>query len=368
MSSTFKAWARTTPEASLCQVDVCAPSELQPTEILVETHAAALNPVDVQLQNLPIFRLSALSHPKGVASDFAGTVLAVGKQVTLFKQGDPVFGMQFQAIPKPIQGALSQVIVVDTKTSPTVVKPEHLSWQQAASLPLVWLTAQTCLAPPYTIKPPAQITERSTIVVLGGSSSVGQYAVQIAKRELGARVIATCSSRNATFVRNDLGADVVVDYTSESVLEKLRELRPAEGYTTIIDCVGGNELVPHLDTLLVPRNKQTYPQGGSYTTIVGDKTDRSRLGGSTIYLWNPSMLVRHIKGWLGYGPRYACIGLTASADYLRLAVEATDPTQDHKLVVQIDSEFDFDEVPKAFERLNTGRARGKVVVNVKKDV
>ncbi|KAK4055234.1 hypothetical protein OIV83_000514 [Microbotryomycetes sp. JL201] len=369
MASTFKAWSRTTPEAALQQVDVGAPSadELQPTEILVETYAAALNPVDTQLRNLSIFRLGSLAHPKGVAADYAGVVLAVGNAVTDFKQGDEVFGMQFQAIPKPIQGALSQIILVDVKASPTVLKPSHLSWAQAASLPLVWLTAQTCLAPPYTIKPPTDFTKSPTIVVLGGSSSVGLYAVQIAKQTLGARVIATCSSRNAAFVRDNLGADVVVDYTSENVVDRLLELRPEEGYTAIIDCVGGIDLIPHLNALLAARNKQLYPEGGSYTTIVGDKTDRSRLGGSTIYLWNPSMVIRHLKGWLGLGPRYACIGLTASAEYLQKAVEATKPDRPRETVVQIDSEYEFENVPKAFERLDSGRARGKVIVRVKKD-
>ncbi|KAK4057603.1 hypothetical protein OIO90_001248 [Microbotryomycetes sp. JL221] len=361
--SAFKSWSRTSPGEPFKQVDVTAPGpeQLGPHEMLVENRAAALNPVDTQLSNMGLFKLSSLAHPKGVAADFAGVVLAVGKQVSGFKQGDHVFGMQFQAMPKPAYGALSQVMIVDTKTSQVVIKPQHLSWQQAASLPLVWQTAATLLAEPNTILPPNIATP--TIVVLGGSSSVGMHVVQIAKSKLGAKVVATCSSRNSEFVKADLGADIVIDYTSEDILSRLLDLRPDEGYTCIIDCVGGTELLSSLNQLLIKRT-QEFPQGGCYLTIVGDKTDRSVLGGATIYMWHPWMLLRYYKGRFGFGPRYACIDLERRTTFLEDAIQLT---KQGNFKIAIDSVFGFDDVLKAFDKLNSGRARGKVIVNIKDD-
>lgn len=238
---------------------------------------------------------------------------------------------------------------------------------QAAALPLVFLTAKTCLSPPYLVLPAsADITSSKrippTVVVLGGSSAVGQYAVQLAKKELGATVVATCSGRNADFVK-ELGADTVIDYTSEDVPARLRELRPDGGYISIVDCVGGTEAVDLAPEVLAPRSA-AYPAGGSLTTIVGDKTSRSSMGGSILYLTHPRMLLRMLRGWTGWGFRYSCIMLANRKDWL---AEVGHLVTGAGLRVEIDSEWQFEEVEKAYERLNTGRARGKIVVHVKQE-
>lgn len=219
---------------------------------------------------------------------------------------------------------------------------------QAAALPLVFLTAKTCLSPPYLVLPAsADITSSKrippTVVVLGGSSAVGQYAVQLAKKEL--------------------GADTVIDYTSEDVPARLRELRPDGGYISIVDCVGGTEAVDLAPEVLAPRSA-AYPAGGSLTTIVGDKTSRSSMGGSILYLTHPRMLLRMLRGWTGWGFRYSCIMLANRKDWL---AEVGHLVTGAGLRVEIDSEWQFEEVEKAYERLNTGRARGKIVVHVKQE-
>ncbi|CEQ38847.1 SPOSA6832_00322 [Sporobolomyces salmonicolor] len=375
MSSSFKAWSHSTPPfpstLECIPVHPPKPADLKPNEIMVEVKAAALNPVDVQLSNLPIFRLPALKYPKGLAEDFSGTVLAKGSDVKDLQVGTEIMGMSFNPLGGPLTHALSQVAVFDMSRTCAIPKPPQLSFAQAASLPLVWLTAITCLSPPYTLLPtsanpdatsPASHERQPTIVVLGGSSGVGVYAVQYAARKQHFKVIATCSGRNADLVKS-LGADTVIDYTTEDVARRLAELRPAEGYLTIVDCVGGKQLPSICHTLLHPRDAD-LPLGGSYTTIVGDKTSRAAMGGSLTNYFYPAQALRSFWGWLGWGPRYACIMLDGRKAFLE---ECERLVKDGKLEVVIDSEWAWDEVPQAYEKLNSGRARGKIVVKVKPD-
>ncbi|GAA5892022.1 hypothetical protein JCM6882_005664, partial [Rhodosporidiobolus microsporus] len=272
---------------------------------------------------------------------------------------------------RPNGGALSEIVVIDTTRAALAVKPPQLNWSQAAAVPLVFLTARTVLSPPYLILPswanpdptsPDSHAVQPTVVVLGGSSSVGIYCVQLLRRRLHAKIIATCSEKNADFVKS-LGADVVIDYNTEDIAKRLKELRPKEGYVEIIDCVGGTELLPLMPELLSPRSK-SYPSGGNYCTIVGDKSDRSSIGGNILYLTNPRMVLRMLQGWLMGSWRYNCINLNTRSDWLgevsHLASEG--------LEIPIDGEFEFEAVPEAYERLNTGRAKGKVVVKVKREL
>lgn len=241
------------------------------------------------------------------------------------------------------RGTLSEVAVIDV--SPTageavvLKKPKEWSWNEAASLPLVWLTARTTIGgvESYVAKAAGK-----KLVVLGGSSATGMYTIWLAKQR-GWTVLSTCSSRNTSFVK-DLGADTVVDYTTSSVPSAVRSFAPA----AIIDCVGGTETLG-----LAPR----------YITIVGDKTSRSTMGGSMVYLVSPRMVYRKIMGMLGWGEHYDCIILKQDVGYLQ---EAVDTLPKERIV--IDSTFGFEQVREAFERLDTGRARGKVVVEVEKGV
>ncbi|GAA6053460.1 hypothetical protein JCM3770_005176 [Rhodotorula araucariae] len=369
----FRAWIHGSPPfpstLSLVQQSPPKPAELKPHELLVEIHTAALNPVDVQFRNLSIFRLPALSYPHGLGCDFAGVVLGRGKDVKDLPIGSQVMGVTLNPLADANGGTLSEICVVDTTRSTVIIKPPHLSWVQAAALPLAFLTAKTVLSAPYLVLPPsaspepsapADHTTQPTIAVLGGSTAVGQHVVQLASKRLHFRVVATCSSDNAEFVRS-LGASDIVDYRAGDVAAQLTALRPSEGYLSIIDCVGGRAVLDHASSLVAPRTR-AFSAGGSFTTLVGDKTARSALGGSWLYLSHPAMLVRMLRGWAGYGVRYACIMFRNDRGWL---AEVGHLVADEGFEVVVDSEFQFEEVEQAFERLNTGRTRGKVVVHVK---
>ena len=331
----YKAWTYKTggyPSGLSLTTQPVQETPLSPTQLQIRVKAAALNPVDIQLMNLPLWSLPYLSStPKGVGMDFSGVVLRAGSQADGFATGDEVFGLHM-APGKP--GTLAEVLVADTARDTILHKPARWSWTQAAALPLVWLTARTCIA---RVEP--HVPAGGTLAVLGGSSATGMYVVHLA-RQRGWNVVASCSGRNVDFVRG-IGAGTVVDYTSASVPDAVRAARP----DAIVDCVGGTEC------LGIARR---------YVTIVGDKTSRMSMGGSAIYWWNPQMLWRWFAGWAGFGEVYDCIILDGKKEYLQESVEL--PTD--KIVV--DSVFAFGEAMQAFERLNTSRARGKVVVEVEK--
>lgn len=175
------------------------------------------------------------------------------------------------------------------------------------------------------------------IAVLGGSSATGMYAVHLAKQR-GWTVLASCSGRNGEFVKG-MGADEVVDYTRESVRERVAAFKP----DAILDCVGGTECLG---------------LARMYVTIVGDKTSRVAMGGRNTYLWNPQMLLRALLGKVGMGKGYTCVNLIFRKEYVVTVLGL------EKEKVVIDSVFDFEHVKEAFEKLIEGRTRGKVVVRI----
>ena len=167
-------------------------------------------------------------------------------------------------------------------------KSPSLPFIQAAALPLVYLTAYTALIEygKLPFDPAEQDKGKRTVLVLGGSSGTGSVAVQLAKK-MGCKVVATCSRQNADFVKK-LGADEVgsaspeevylilevqvIDYHTENVAqEALRS--PCAPYAVVLDCVGGTELIPHMEHLVLHDPKA--PQLGIYVTIVGDSASFS---------------------------------------------------------------------------------------------
>ncbi|KAK3332940.1 alcohol dehydrogenase [Cercophora scortea] len=304
-------------------------SPLKPTEILVQAKAASINPVDAQLMGFPLWPYlpsSVIPANKGVGEDFSGVVLDAGK-ATPFKKGDEVLGLG----PFLPGGTLQETIRLDTKLSVVVKKPADWSWEQAAALPLVWVTAQT------TIDLVAPYVKNNKVAILGGSSSCGMYAVYIAKQR-GWEVAATCSPPKAEFVRS-MGADETIDYTAAGFAKQVKAFAP----DAIIDMVGGT------DCLGIAKR---------YVTVVGDKTNRMSMGGRNIYFWNPQMLFRALAGRVGLGKSYTCVNLEFRPEFL----EAILSLPKDKIV--IDSTFGFDQVKDAFDRLNTGKTKGKVVVGI----
>jgi reticulon-4-interacting protein 1, mitochondrial len=230
--------------------------------MLVNIQSCALNPVDIQMINFlsSLIPLKSYQSEKGVGCDFSAVVSAGGR--TGFKKNDEIFGLTL----KPFKyggGALSQMAELDMANTVAALKPKEWSWAQAAAIPLVWLTARTCIA---NVEDYVENSPGKRLAVLGGSSATGIYTILLAKRR-GWKVITTSSAKNQEFVTETLGADQHVDYTSvSSVRSAIQAFEP----DAVVDCVGGTECVG-------------LPSSKRYVTIVGDKTGRTQMGGPATY-------------------------------------------------------------------------------------
>lgn len=311
--------------------------------MLVKMHACALNPVDVQMMNLPLWKIPFLplsGKEKGVGCDFSGTVVAGGR--TGFQSGDEVFGVTMKPF-TPAGGALAGMSEFNMENTVAVKKPKEWSHEKAAAVSLVWLTAKAC------IEHVARYVDEGSkrVAVLGGSSAVGIYSIMLAKQR-GWKVVSTSSERNKEFVTMTLRADMHVDYTKENTREGVSKFSP----DAVIDCVGGT------DCIGLPSSKR-------YISIVGDKTGRTSMGGPYTYF---DILAPHRaflqwfrwgRGYLGLGESYDVVILGMKTEWLEEAKKTLSPDD-----IYIDSTFGFEDAKAAFGKLNSGRARGKVVVQI----
>jgi NADPH:quinone reductase-like Zn-dependent oxidoreductase len=294
-------------------------------QLLVRVHAAGLNPVDWHsMRGSPyIMRLSSgIGSPKDVrvGVDFAGTVEAVGKNVTRFKPGDEVFGGG--------GGSVAQYVVV-RETRAVALKPTNVSFEQASSVGVAAVTALEGLRDHGGIKPGQKV------LINGASGGVGTFAVQIAKH-FGADVTGVCSTRNVELVRS-LGADRVIDYTQEDFAQG------SERYDIVLDNVG-NRSLSDLRRVLAPN--------GALVIVGAGKGDW--IGPLSLAL-KATVVKPFVDQRLGF--------FIASMDQEDIEFLG-ELMQTGKMTAVIDRRYPLSEAAKAMEYLETGRARGKVVVSL----
>ena len=313
--------------------------------MLVRIHVCALNPVDIQMMNLPSWNLpwnALYGKEKGCVCDFSGTVLKGGQ--TGFEEGDEIFGLTLKPF-APNGGALGEIADLSVENSVAVKKPTEWSFEKASAISLVWLTAKACVD---AVASYVDSSESKKVAVLGGSSATGIYSIMLAKRK-GWTVATTSSDRNKGFVTETLKADTHVDYTSQHVRQSLSDFAP----DAVIDCVDGTECIG-------------LPSSKRYITIVGDKTGRMTMGGPYTYydyLAPHRAAVQWLRWWkgsMGWGESYDVVILGMKKEWFEEAKETLSSE-----VIFIDSTFPFEQAKEAFKRLNTGRAKGKVVVKVR---
>jgi NADPH:quinone reductase-like Zn-dependent oxidoreductase len=296
-------------------------------EVLIKVHAAAANPADWHLMRADPFlaRLeNGLLKPKHtrLGADVAGRVEAIGKNVTQFQVGEEVFG----ELPLNNLGSFAEYVCVSEEF--VALKPANLSFEQAASVPLAAFTALQGL------RDKGQIKAGQKVLINGASGGVGTFAVQIAKA-FGTEVTGVCSTRNLELVRS-IGADHVIDYTKEDFTKN------GQQYDLIFDAVG-NRSVSELKRALSPRG------------IV------SVAGFTSLSLLFQAMIIGPLLS-RNDGQK---IGLMATAKVNKkdlLVIKELLETGKVKPV--IDKTYSLKEVPEAIRYLETGRARGKVVITV----
>jgi NADPH:quinone reductase-like Zn-dependent oxidoreductase len=298
-------------------------------QVLVKVRAASVNPYDWHfVEGTPkIMRLMGvgLRKPKDtrLGVDFAGTIEAVGKNVTQFKPGDDVFGGRGGAFAEYVCPRASRAVAL---------KPANLTFEQAASVNIAGITALQALRDKGNVQPGQKV------LINGASGGVGTFAVQIAK-SFGADVTGVCSTRNVDLVRS-LGADHVIDYTKEDFAKGERR------YDVILDNVPNHSLL---------ECRRILNPNGKYVMIGGGGPNDSRWIGPFGRVINTMVVSPFVSQKMGM--------MMADANQKDLTILG-DLMQSGKVKPVIDRTYKLSEVPAAIAYLEEGHARGKVIITV----
>jgi NADPH:quinone reductase-like Zn-dependent oxidoreductase len=314
-------------------MEVPAPT-LGPRDILVDVRAAGLNPTDFKFRQgmlRPIYRPKL---PLVFGNEFAGEVVAVGDEVTRFSTGDRVFAR----VEKDRLGAFAEQAAVGEDFAARM--PSNLDFAAAAGVPLAALTALQALRDELGLKP------EQKVFISGGAGGVGTFAIQIAKW-LGAHVTTTASKRGEALVRS-LGADKVIDYATDDLTRVARE------FDAGLDLVGGSTL-DKMFKIMKPGTKIV-----SVAAVPEPQMALLDLGGRralAALFWVISYGVRQRARRAGVGYRYLYMHPSGN-DLAQLA----NLIERGRLRVAIDKAYPFAEIAEALAYLETGRAKGKLVV------
>jgi alcohol dehydrogenase len=303
-------------------------------DVLVQVRAAGLNLLDDKIRAGEFKRILPYKLPQILGNDVAGTVVAVGAKVRGFAPGDEVYARPG----KDRIGTFAERIAV--AEADLALKPVSVSFEEAASLPLVALTAWQALVERGNLQPGQRV------LVHGGAGGVGTIAIQLAKH-LGATVATTVSAGNADFVR-ELGADVVIDYRRQDFGQLL------DGYDLVLDSVGGENLEKSLRVLR---------PGGKAIGIAGppDPAFARELGTNAVLRLVTAVLSSRIRRRARrLGVTYEFLFMHASGDQLRRITALVDAGALRPVVGRV---FDFDQAVQALQSLDKGGIRGKAVLS-----
>jgi NADPH:quinone reductase-like Zn-dependent oxidoreductase len=308
----------------------------KPNEILVQVHAAGLNPIDYMIPKGTFRPILKFQLPATLGSDLAGVVVEVGNHVTRFKPGDAVFASSFELG----TGALAEFAIVPENAA--ALKPTNLDFVQAASIPMVGLTSWQALKERANLKPGQKA------FIPAGSGGVGTFAIQLAKY-LGAKVGTTTSTANLDLVRS-LGADEVVDYKKQEFEDVLRDC------DAVLGTIRGDALEKSL-RILKPKS--------TIVSLIGppDAAFARARGMNRFMVFVFGLLsrkiIRHAKK---RGVAYSF--LFAHPDGSQLA-EIGELLKVGRIRPVIDRIFPFEQAKDALAYLEQGRAKGKVVVQMR---
>jgi NADPH:quinone reductase-like Zn-dependent oxidoreductase len=320
------------PEGSLL-MDVPAPAP-RPRDILVAVRAAGLNPVDFKFRQGKLRAILRPGLPLVLGNEFAGEVIAIGGDVKRFRVGDRVFAR----VAKERAGAFAEQACVDEDDAARM--PRNLDFTAAAAVPLAGLTALQALRDELGVKPGQKV------FISGGAGGVGTFAIQIAKW-LGAHVTTTASQRGEALVRS-LGCDEVIDYTSQDIS------KTGARFDAGFDLIGGKTLEQMFE-IMKPGTKIV-----SVAALPEPQTAIKDLGGrralSAIF-WLISYGIRSRARRAGISYRY--LFMHPSGSDLALLAELIEQG---KLKVTVDRTYPFAKITEALEYVESGRAKGKVVV------
>jgi NADPH:quinone reductase-like Zn-dependent oxidoreductase len=308
---------------------------IKENNVLVQIHSAGVNQLDSKIRNGEFKMILPYKTPFTLGHDVSGIVTKVGSNVSKFKVGDAVY-----ARPADYRiGAFAEYISINEKD--VARKPKNLSMEEAASIPLVGLTAWQALVEKADLK------KGQKVFIQAGSGGVGTFAIQLAKH-LGATVATTTSAANIDLVKS-LGADIIIDYKKEDFETKL------EDYDVVLNSQGIKALEKSL-RILKP--------GGKVISISGPPDPDF---GKEIHAnWFLKMVLK----FLSFGIRKKAKRLGVNFSFLFMRAQGEQLSQITKLIESgvikpvMDKVFPFEQTNEAMSYVETGRAKGKVVVRV----
>jgi NADPH:quinone reductase-like Zn-dependent oxidoreductase len=309
--------------------------EVREDDVLVQVHAAGVNPVDSKIRNGEFKSFLRYRLPFILGHDVAGVVVRVGSRVRRFKPGDQVYAADGRA------GAFAEFIAINEDE--VAMKPAALTMAEAAAIPLVGLTAWQVLIERAKLKPGQKV------LIHAGSGGVGTFAIQLAKH-VGATVATTTSTENVDLVRR-LGADVVIDYKKEDFADVLRD------YDVVLNS---------LDKVTLEKSLRVLKPGGQLISISGppDAAFARSIGASWVLRMVMSALSRGIRAQAKRRQvQYSFLFMSANGGHLAKITSLID-----KGVIRpvVDRVFPFASTKEAMAYVEAGRAKGKVVVSMRK--
>ena len=309
---------------------------LRATDLLVRVHAASVNPVDVKTRDGKLKTLFEFKFPLVLGNDFSGVVAHVGPRVTRFTKGDAIYAR----VDKDRIGTFAEFAAV--REGAAALKPANVTFEEAASLPLVALTAWQALVEI------GRLGANQRVLIHAGSGGVGSVAIQLA-RHLGATVFTTVGQRNVELVKR-LGANVAIDYRRERFEDVAKDC------DVVLDSAGGDTLVKCFDSV----------KPGGVVVSINSSTPSPAFARS----WglNPVIVlairVRSRKALAAarkHGARYEYLFVEAHGEQL---TEITRLVESGAIKPLVDKVFPLEQVRDALAYSESGRATGKVVIKV----
>ncbi len=332
----MKAWAiETYGDNSVVRMMDLPKPQPREDEVLIQVKAASVNPLDFKIRSGQLKSVMSVRFPFILGQDCAGVVTAVGSRVSKFEVGDEVYTRP----PQESMGTLAEFVAV--KESALAKKPENISFEEAAGIPLVGLTSWQVLVNR------AKIKKGQKVFIAAGSGGVGSFAIQLAK-SFGAYVIANTSTKNVAFVKN-LGADEVIDYKTQDFSQCVSDI------DIFFDTMGDETQAKAFAVL---------KRGGVLASIVGPPTASFareaglglpvQLGAGLLGL--PTTLKAALRS-----VRYIYHVMHPDGEALE---RISQLIEEGSIRPVVDRVYKFENANDAVAHVESGRVRGKVIVSV----
>ncbi|MGE7837474.1 NADP-dependent oxidoreductase [Viridibacillus arvi] len=310
--------------------------EIGDYEVLTEIQAASINPIDFKIRDGKVRLLTKYKMPLILGNDFSGVVVKVGAKVTRFTVGDEIYGRPR----KSKIGTFAEFLAIHEND--IALKPKNLSFEEAASIPLVGLTSYQAL---HDI---IQLQKGQKILIQAGAGGVGTFAIQLAKL-MGATVATTTSDAGMNLVKS-LGADEIINYKTEKFEDRLNN------YDAVFDTLGGKVLEKSFNVI---------KGGGKIVSVSGLPNARFareyRLGFFKTMLFSAASykLTTLEKK---HNAQYTFLYMKPNGDQLSTIANSIESGG---ITPVIDKVFSFEDTQKAMEYSELGRAKGKIIVKIK---